>query len=100
MHIAASNPLYLTRDQVPSEVLDQEKEVLANQARESGKPDNVIDKIVEGRVDKFYSQICLMEQPFIKDMNVTIEDYLKDMIAKTGENLQIRRFTRYQLGED
>ena len=100
MHIAASNPLYLTRDQVSSDLLDQEREVLANQARESGKPDNVIDKIVEGRIDKFYSQICLMEQPFIKDMNITIEDYLKDMISKTGENIQIRRFARYQLGEE
>ncbi len=100
MHIAASNPPYLDRESVPNEVIEAEKEVLTNQAKESGKPENVIQKIVEGRIDKFYSQVCLIEQPFIKDMNTTVEDYLKEFIGKIGENIQIRRFTRYQLGEE
>ena len=100
MHIAASNPLCVTREDVQPELVEKEREVLRNQARESGKPDHVIDKIVEGRIDKFYSQICLLEQPFIKDMNKTIEEYTKETIAQTGENIHIRRFTRYQLGEE
>lgn len=100
MHIAASSPRFINREQVPSTALDEEREVLRNQARESGKPEAVLDKIVEGRIDKFYSQICLLEQPFIKDMNVTVEDHLKELIGKIGENIQIRRFARFQLGEE
>ncbi|MEW6239039.1 MAG: translation elongation factor Ts [Candidatus Omnitrophota bacterium] len=100
MHVAASSPLYLQRDQVPESALANEREILANQARESGKPANVIDKIVDGRIDKFYSQICLLEQPFIKDMNITVEDYAKETMGKLGENIQIRRFVRFQLGEE
>ncbi|MDX9753435.1 MAG: translation elongation factor Ts [bacterium] len=100
MHIAASNPGYITRDEVPADVVAAEKDVLMTQVRESGKPENVLEKIVEGRIDKFYSQICLLEQPFIKDMNVTVEELLKSIIGKIGENIQIRRFTRYQLGEE
>ncbi len=100
MHIAASNPGYLQRDEVPQDVVDAEKDVLRNQAKESGKPDNVIEKMIEGRVNKFYSQICLMEQPFIKDMNISIEDHQKDIMSKVGENIQIRRYTRFALGED
>lgn len=100
MHIAASSPLYVKRDEVPSSALDAEKEVLMNQARESGKPENVLEKIVEGRIDKFYAQICLLEQPFIKDMNKTVEELLKETIGKIGENIQVRRFSRYQLGEE
>ena len=100
MHIAASSPAYVSRDQVPASILAEEREVLMNQARESGKPENVLQKIVDGRIDKFYAQICLLEQPFIKDMNMTVGDYLKEMIGKVGENIQIRRFVRYQLGSD
>lgn len=100
MHIAASNPQYVTRDEVPEDVVNAEREILINQAKESGKPDNVIEKMVAGRIDKFYGQICLMEQPFIKEMNQTVEEYLKDIISKTGENIKVRRFTRYQLGEE
>jgi elongation factor Ts len=100
MHIAASSPRYVVREEVDGSEVEAEREILKNQAKESGKPENVLDKIVEGRIDKFYSQICLMEQPYIKDMNVTVEDYLKDVIGKIGENIQIRRFTRYQLGEE
>jgi elongation factor Ts len=100
MHIAASSPSYIHREQVPEAVLNAEKEVLTNQTRAAGKPENVLDKIVEGKLDKFYAQICLLEQPYIKDMNMTVEDYLKEMMSKVGENIQIRRFVRYQLGEE
>lgn len=100
MHIAASNPQYVTRDEVPEDIVNAEREILINQAKDSGKPDNVIEKMVAGRIDKFYGQICLMEQPFIKEMNQTVEEFLKDIISKTGENIKIRRFTRYQLGEE
>ncbi len=100
MHIAASNPSYIKRDEVPADVLAAEKEVLMNQARGDGKPENILEKIVAGRIDKFYSQICLLEQPFIKDMNVTVEDLLKETIGQIGENIIIRRFARYQLGEE
>lgn len=87
-------------EEVPAHLIDAEREVLRNQARESGKPESVWDKIVEGRIEKYYSQVCLLEQPFIKDMNITVEDYLKETIGKIGENIVIRRFNRYQLGED
>jgi len=100
MHVAASSPLYLQREQVPESALANEREILSNQAKESGKPANVIDKIVDGRIDKFYSQICLLEQPYIKDMNVSVEDYAKETMGKLGENIQIRRFVRFQLGEE
>lgn len=100
MHIAASSPRYVTRDEVPEDVVNAEKEILINQAKGSGKPEKVIEQMVIGRIDKFYGQICLMEQPFIKEMNQTVEEYLKEVISKTGENIQIRRFTRYQLGEE
>lgn len=100
MHIAASSPQYVTRDEVPEDAVNAEREILVNQAKESGKPDNVIEKMVEGRIDKFYGQICLMEQPFIKEMNQTVEEFMKEVISKTGENIKIRRFTRYQLGEE
>ncbi len=100
MHIAASSPLYVERSEVPEETIDAERQVLINQAKDSGKPDHVIEKMVEGRLDKFYSQICLLEQSFIKDMNVTVEDWVKQTIGKIGENITVRRFARFQLGED
>ena len=100
MHIAASSPRYIQRDEVPESEINAEREVLVNQAKESGKPEKVIDKIVEGRLDKFFGQICLLEQPFIKDPNLSVEDLLKETIGKIGENIVIRRFARYQLGEE
>ncbi|RJP25589.1 MAG: translation elongation factor Ts [Candidatus Omnitrophota bacterium] len=100
MHIAASSPVCISRDQVSTEALEAERDVLINQAKESGKPENVIQKIVDGRIEKYYSQVCLLEQPYIKDMNISVEDYLKETVGKIGENIQIRRFTRYQLGEE
>ncbi len=100
MHIAASNPSHISRDEVPESVVEAEREVLVNQAKASGKPEKVIDKIVQGRLEKFYGQICLLEQPFIKDPNLSVEDLLKETIGRIGENIVIRRFARYQLGEE
>ncbi|MFH1743494.1 MAG: translation elongation factor Ts [bacterium] len=100
MHVAASSPRYIQREEVPAAEVESEQEVLANQAKASGKPEKVIPKIVEGRLEKFYGQICLLEQPFIKDPDLTVQDLLKETIARIGENIIIRRFARYQLGEE
>ncbi|VAW39159.1 Translation elongation factor Ts [hydrothermal vent metagenome] len=100
MHIAAANPGYLTRDEVPAGNIEKEKEILANQAKESGKPEAVIARIVEGKLEKHFKENCLMEQPFIKDTDKTIEDLLKEAIAKLGENIQIKRFVRFSVGDD
>lgn len=99
MHIAASNPLYLNRDEVPEDVIQKERDILRQQAINEGKPVQIIDKMVEGRVEKFFKEVCLLEQPFIKDPNLTVESLLKEKIAKIGENMNIRRFARFQLGE-
>lgn len=99
MHIAASNPIAVDRDGIPPEVLEKEKNIYAIQAKESGKPEKVIDKIVEGKMGKFYSESCLLEQPYVKNPDITIHDLLNEMIAKTGENMAIKRFVRFQLGE-
>ena len=98
MQIAASNPTYVRREDVPADVLEKERNIYKIQARESGKPEHVLDKIVEGKVEKFYVDTCLLEQSFIKDPAVTINDMVKQKIAKIGENISIKRFTRYQLG--
>ena len=99
MHIAAANPLYVSRDQVPAGLLEAEKKVYAAQARESGKPEKVIEKIVEGKVEKFYKDVCLLEQPFVKDPDLSIEKLVIEAIAKIGENINIRRFARFKVGE-
>jgi elongation factor Ts len=99
MQIAAMAPLYVEREDVPESVTDHERELYRNQALEQGKPEHVIDRIVEGRLEKFYSQICLMEQEFIRNDEKTIEELLKEMISKTGENIVIRRFARFERGE-
>jgi len=98
MHIAAASPVAVTREEVDPSVIEKEKEIYAAQMREEGKPDNIIDKIVEGKVDKYYSEIVLLEQKYVKDPDLTVEDYLKSIIGKLGENMQIKRFTRYQIG--
>ena len=100
MHIAASNPLFVDRDEVPEEMLEREKDIYRAQAKESGKPDKVIDKIVDGKVGKYYTEVCLLEQPFVKDTDLTVQDYLNNTIATIGENIIIRRFVRYQMGEE
>ena len=99
MHIAATNPSYLKREEVPTAELEHEQAVLAEQARNEGKPEKIIEKMVAGRIEKYYKEVCLMEQPFVKDPDKTISDLMTDSIAKIGENISIRRFTRYQLGE-
>ena len=100
MHIAAASPLHIKREDIPAEALDKEKETILAQAKESGKPAAVIDKIVAGRLEKLYAEACLLEQPFVKDPSVTIKDLLTQKIAKLGENISIRRFTRFRLGEE
>ncbi|MFC1823683.1 translation elongation factor Ts [Thermodesulfobacteriota bacterium] len=99
MQIAAANPLAVDREGVSSETLSQEKEIYAAQARESGKPENIIEKIVDGKMNKFYSEACLLEQSYIKNPDTTIQDLVNEMMAKTGENILIKRFARFQLGE-
>lgn len=99
MHIAAANPSYLRREEVPAAELEHEKMVLSEQARNEGKPEKIIEKMVTGRIEKYYKEVCLLEQPFVKDPEKTISDLITESIAKIGENIAIRRFTRYQLGE-
>ncbi len=97
LHIAAAAPLYVTRDEVPAELIEKEKEIFAEQMKD--KPAKALEKILEGKINKFYSTICLMEQGYIKDPDKTVEDLLKAKIGELGENLILRRFTRYALGE-
>ena len=99
MQIAAVNPRCVRREEVTVADLDKEKEIYRQQALESGKPQRVIDKIVEGKIDKFYSEVCLLEQAFIKDQDKKVVDVINDAIARLGENIQVRRFARYNLGE-
>lgn len=99
MHIAAMNPIAIDREDVPAEVIEKEKEILRAEASASGKPEKVVDKIVEGRLEKFFTEQCLLEQAYIKNPDITVKDYLYAIIAKVGENITVRRFTRYQLGE-
>jgi len=99
MQVTAANPSYVKREDVPEEVKEKEKEIYRKQAKESGKPDKIIDKIAEGKLEKFFQEVCLMEQPFIKNPDVTIKGLLEDLISKMGENILIRRFVRFQLGE-
>jgi len=99
IQIAASNPIAIDRERVSEEVVQKEQEIYASQAKASGKPEKVIEKIVEGKLKKFFSEACLLEQPFVKDPDITIQGLLNDLMAKTGENIVLRRFVRYQLGE-
>lgn len=99
MHIAAAKPRFTSREDVTQEVLDQEREIFAHQARESGKPDNIIDKIVEGKMSKFYEENCLLDQTFIKDGDMTIQEMIKQKIAKLGENITVGDFTRFEISK-
>ncbi|MEH0019337.1 MAG: translation elongation factor Ts [Desulfobacter sp.] len=99
MHIAAANPAGLTADEVDPALVEKEREIYRAQMLEEGKPENIIDKIVDGKVEKFYKEVCLMSQQYVKDPQKTIEDVLKETIGKIGENIQIRRFARFQIGE-
>jgi elongation factor Ts len=99
MHIAASDPMFLRKEDVTEDVLAKEREIYKEQAKSTGKPENVLEKIVEGRIAKYYSEACLLEQPFVKDPAITVRDHVAAHIQKIGENIQIRRFVRFKLGE-
>lgn len=99
MQIAAANPSYVSREEVPADVIEHEKEVLRAQALNEGKPAQIVEKMIIGRIEKYYKEVCLLEQPFIKDTDKTITQLINESIAKIGENIAVRRFTRYQLGE-
>lgn len=99
MQVAAANPRYLRREEVSAAELDKEKEIYRQQALETGKPEKVVDKIVEGKLERFYSEACLLEQAFIKDPDKKVTDIVNESIGRLGENIQIRRFSRYHLGE-
>lgn len=98
MQIAAANPLYVGIEDVPEDVIGKEREIYREQMKDSGKPANVIDKIVDGKLNKFYTDVCLLEQEFIKDQGVKIKDLIKQKIAAFGENIEVGRFVRYQIG--
>jgi elongation factor Ts len=99
MQVAASNPRYVQRDEVPAQEAEKERAIYRTQTLESGKPENVIDRIVEGRLEKFYSEQCLLEQGFIREPSKTIEQLVKEVVARTGENIVVRRFARFQIGD-
>jgi elongation factor Ts len=99
MHIAATNPLGITPEDISQEIIEKEKEIYRAQALDLGKPENVVDKIVEGKLNKFYEESCLLNQPYVRDTDMSIADLLNEMIAKIGENISIKRFVRYQIGE-
>ena len=98
MQVAATAPQYVRREDVPAEVVEKEREVLRKQAEAEGKPAHIVDKIVAGRLDKFFAQVCLEEQPYIRDDSITVGDLIKQAIAKLGENIRVRRFARFELG--
>jgi len=99
MHIAAQNPLYVRRDEVPAEELKKEKEIYKDQARASGKPEHIIDKIAEGKLESYYQMTCLYDQAFVKDPNLSVEQLINNAVGKIGENIRVRRFTRFKTGE-
>ena len=99
MQIAASNPLYLSSEEVPQDTIDKEKEILRIQAINEGKPEKIVNNMVEGRIKKYFKEVCLLDQPFVKDPDKSIADYVKEQTAALGENITIRRFTRYEMGE-
>jgi len=99
MQIAAAKPEYVSREEVPEELITKEKEILAAQAANEGKPEKIIQKMVEGRIEKFYKELCLLEQPFVKDPDKTVKQLIAEKISKIGENISMRRFVRFELGE-
>jgi len=99
MQVTASNPLYVKREDVPEDAKEKEKNIYRKQAIESGKPEKIIDKIAEGKMEKFYQEVCLIEQPFIKNQDITVKELLEELIVKMGEKILVNRFVRFQLGE-
>jgi elongation factor Ts len=99
MHIAATNPVGITPEDVPDDIIEKEKDIYRAQALETGKPENILDKIAEGKLQKFFKENCLLQQPYVRDPEMTVEDLLNESIGKIGENITIRRFCRFQIGE-
>jgi elongation factor Ts len=100
MHIADSNPLYMKREIIPEDVIEKERDIYKSQALNSGKPEKIIDRIVDGKMEKFFSEVCLLEQPYVKEPEISVKELVDTLIAKMGENISIRRFSRYQLSEN
>jgi len=100
MHVAASNPLYLRREDVPEDVIAREKNIYEVQAREGGKPEQIVERIVQGKLEKFFEEVCLLEQPFVKEPDLSVNQLVSSLVAKLGENIVVRRFQRYQLGSE
>jgi elongation factor Ts len=98
-HIAAASPLAVDKDQIPAEKIESERRIFTEQVKESGKPAHLVDKIVEGKIEAYYKVVCLMYQPWVRDDKKTVGQLVKEMSGKTGENIQVRRFTRFQMGE-
>ncbi|WP_035589215.1 translation elongation factor Ts [Hippea jasoniae] len=99
MHIAAAAPEYVSREEIPQDVVEKEKNIMKEQLKQQGKPEHILDKIVEGKIEKFYEEVCLLEQPFIKDPDMKVKDLVQNTIAKLGENIVVRRFARFKVGE-
>lgn len=99
MHVAAADPRFVGRDEVTEEILDQEREIYREQALQTGKPENVVDRIVDGKMEKFFAETVLLEQPFVKNPDLTVQEMVAEKIGKLGENIQIRRFSRFRVGE-
>jgi len=100
MHIAASNPSFVSREEIPESSVEKEKEIYTKQALSQGKPEKIIDKIVEGKLEKYYGEVCLLEQPFVKDPDKTIKDIITENVARVGENIQVSRFVRFVVGQE
>ena len=98
MHVAAVNPVSISRDEVPQELIDREKDIYTKQALDSGKPEQIVEKIVTGKIEKYLSEICLLEQKFVKDPDLTVQDKLNELIAKMGENISVKNIARFQIG--
>lgn len=98
MQVAAANPLYISREDVPADAIEKEREIFRTQVKD--KPDNVVEKIVDGKLEKYFSEVCLLEQPFIKDPNIRIKDLVTQIIATLGENIKVKRFVRFEVGEE
>jgi elongation factor Ts len=99
MHIAATNPLGIRPDEIPQQIIDKEMEIYMAQAKETGKPENILEKIAQGKLQKFIKENCLMDQPYVRNPDMTVADLLNELIAKIGENITVKRFTRFQVGE-
>lgn len=99
MHVAAVNPVAVSREEVPADVVEREKDIYTKQALESGKPEQIVEKIVTGKIEKYLSEICLLEQKFVKDPDLTVQDKLNELIAKMGENISVKKIARFQIGE-